>query len=196
MSTRNLTRVLLAISGGNFIPDTGETVQIVDANNTSTVIATATETPSGSGNYVASFTCTPRFGYWKVGATVETNWGKVWLGNDGQLRPTHIFRKVKVYDPGASPTGAKGAANTFVTNTAPLQYDADDLNNSQTNAIETFTNIPLVSIGKNYQERQAFISTDPSLSSGNVTFGISVSDAGDNYSDGKCYCDIFVTSLD
>lgn len=195
MATRKLTRMVLKITGGNFQPDTALTVSIKTDETVPVLMCTAVENPSSSGNYLATWSTTPKFGYWYVGATKRDDWGRIWLGVDGQLRPTYLFRKVKFFGGGDTPTGAKGSAKTMTTGTSPLGTDIDG------NTSYTFTKVPVVAIVKKYQERGAFISTDPSLTGGNVTFGISAEDAGDNnpvqvggYD--ECYCDVMIVSMD
>lgn len=195
MATRKLTRLIAKITGGNFQPDTGLTVTLKTDEGSPTLVATASENPASSGNYEASWSTTPKFGYWYVGATKKDVWGRLWLGADGQLRPTFLFRKVKIFDSGDSPSGAKGSAKTLITGTSPLGTDIDG------NTSFSFTNIPIVALVKFYQERKAFVSTDPSLSTGNVTFGISMDDVGDNNptlvsGDEECYADIMIISMD
>jgi len=155
------------------------------------IIATAVETPASSGNYRASWTATNKYGKWYVGANVSYL-EDIWLGEVDSRRPAHIniFRRVEVYDAADTPTGARGDAKTFVTGTSPLAADSDG-----TAAFAFFT-VPIVAIAGKYQERGAFISTDPTLSGNNVTFGISVEDIGENYSDGKTYVDIIIHSRD
>lgn len=178
------------VSGGSELADTGLTniyIKDLDGN----IIATATETPASSGNYRASWSSTPKYGRWYVGTTPSYA-DDIWLGEIEKRRPAQVnlFRKVEVFDSGDSPTGAKGAAKTFTTGTAPLATDSDG------NATFTFSSVPIVAIVGKYQERGAFISTDPSLSGGNVSFGISADDTGENYSDGKTYVDIVIYSRD
>jgi hypothetical protein len=193
--SRKLTRVVLKIIGGNFQPDTGLTLTIKTDAVSPAVVATASESPATSGNYLATWTETPIFGFWYVGATKRDDWGRLWLGVDGQLRPTYLFRKVKFFGANDSPTGAKGSAKTMTSGTSPLGTDIDG------NTAYSFTKIPIVAIVKKYQERGAFISTDPSLSSGNVTFAISADDAGENNpvqvgGFDECYADIMIISMD
>lgn len=206
MSTRVAQITLKSVDGaGDYNPDTGETVYLKSLDGT-TVSLTASETPSGGGQYQATITETPCMGRWWHAASELTQLGMVWLGKQGQPRQTFIFRKVEVYDPADSPSGAKNAPKIFITGGAALSdsayagtgkysdnFLAPTLDGSTTNA---FTKVPLVMLCSNYQERTAFIATDPSLSTGNVTFAVSVGDNGENYSDGKCYCDILIMSLD
>ena len=45
------------------------------------------------------------------------------------------------------------------------------------------------------QERDVIKTTHESIVAGNVTFGLTLSKIGDNYSDGYCYFDIVITEL-
>lgn len=195
MANRKLSRVIAKITGGHYDPDDGLTVVIKTDETSPVLVTTSVENPAASGNYEASWAPTPKFGYWYIGATKKDTWGKFWLGVEGQLRPTYLFRKVKFFGANDVTTGAKGSAKTLTSGTSPLGTDIDG------NTTFSFTKVPIVAIVKKYQERGAFVSTDPSLTGGNVTFGISAEDAGDNNSVqvggyDECYVDIMIISMD
>ena len=191
MSTRKLTKLIAKIVSTYYQPDTGLTVTLKTDEATPVLVATGSENPASSGQYVFTFTTTPKFGYIYVSAVRQDDLGRIWLGEDGQLRPVWLFKRVEVYDSGDSPTGAKGDPKIFTTGTSPLDVDANGA------AIPVFTNTPTVIVNSSpYQERYAFLNNTPSLSSGQVTFQIAVADTGENYSDGKAYADITVISLD
>ena len=193
-STKKASIVLSKIAGGNLQPDTGYTdVQIKD--NSGALIATAVESvPGTSGFYTATWTATPKMGWWYKSGTKRDDWSNgmpIWLGENGKLHAVFVVKKVKVYDSGASPTGRKGDPITFVTLTAPFDVDADG------SALPSFTSTNYqVLIGSQYQERKTFISNSPSISGGNITFQTEVSDDGENSSDGKCYSDFIIISGD
>lgn len=191
-STRTKDVRITKVVGGAEQPDTGRTdIYIKNIYDLADIISTATETPANSGQYRATWSAVNKWGRWYANTTpsyVED----IWMGELDRRRPAqiNIFRKVEVYDAGDSPTGAKGSAKTFTTSVAPLATDSDG------NSVFSFYTVPIVAIAGKYQERGAYISTDPTLSGNNVTFGISAEDAGENYSDGKTYVDIVVISRD
>lgn len=190
MTNRKLTLLLPKIVSGNFQPDTGKTVTIKTDEAVPVAVGTVSEIPSGSGHYVCDFAPTPKWGYWYVGATKKDEIGAMWLGLEKNMRPPRqfLFRKVKVFDSGDTPTGAVGAAKTFTTGSGALATTADGIT-----AFE-FVNVPFVQIGKVYQDRQVFVSTDETIATGQVTFQTMVSDVGDDGT--PCYADIIITSRD
>lgn len=192
MATRKGNLLVPLVSGGNYQPDTGRVVTVQTDETVPVTVATATENPASSGNYEATWTCTNKYGYWYIDGSKKEYLGRFWLGEENKSRPSNvnIFRKVEVYDAADTPSGAKGAQKTFTTGTSPLATDSDG------NTSFNYTTIPLVFICNPYQERGAFISTDPSLSGANVTFGISAHDVGTDYSDGKTYVDILIIRRD
>jgi hypothetical protein len=192
LQTRSLSRTIPKVAGGNYQPDTGLTVKIVDAADSVTELFTLSENPASSGQYVLSaFTPVAKWGYFKVGATVKTEWGRVWLGVDGQQRRVWTFRRVEVFDSADTPTGAKGAAKTWTSGSGLLATDENGF------APLAFSVIPIVKIVKHYQERVCYVSNTPSLDgSGNVTFQTEMSDAGADYDSTHSYVDIEIEQLD
>ena len=63
---------------------------------------------------------------------------------------------------------------------------------SDQSLLPTFTEPVQITVGCAYQDRQAWISTEPTISTGNVTFGITLSSAG---VEGTPYFDILVRQL-
>lgn len=181
-----------------YTPNTGQTVKIVDAVDTGYEYFTLTETPVGSGQYVLdSFTPVAAFGYYKIGTTVMTEWGRIWLGVEAALRPVYLWRFVKVFATADSPTGAKGAPKTFTTGTSPL--DAGSSEGSITPG--PFSGVPIAAILNNYQSRRCNVIAAGSLDgSGNFVFQTAMSEEGEDYDATpgaeESYADIAVISID
>jgi hypothetical protein len=190
MTNRKLTLLIPKVVSSNFQPDTGRTVLLKTDEGSPATVGTVSEIPSGSGHYVADFAPTPKFGFWYVDGVKKDNIGRKWLGLEKDMRPPmqHMFRKVKVFDNADTPKGNMAAPKVFTTGTSPLATSADGI------AIFEFINVPFVTIGKVYQDRQVFVSTDESLTGANVTFQTAVSDVGDD--DTPCYADIIIVSRD
>lgn len=190
MTNRKLSIIIPKVTGGHYDPDTGRTVLLKTDEAVPATVGTVSELPSGSGHYVCDFAPTPKWGYWYVDGVKKDEYGMRWLGLEKNLRPgrAHLFRKVKVFDSGDTPTGAIGAAKTFTTGTSPLATSADGITTFE------FVNVPFVRIGKVYQDRQVFVSTDESLTGAQVTFQTMVSDLGDDGT--PCYADIIIESRD
>jgi hypothetical protein len=170
--------------------DTGLTVTLKAAGGGS-ILATASESPASSGNYVVTWSPTaigPKFGYWYIGA-VAVSTDPVWMGLMGQ-RSTRIFYDVTVFNSADTPTGAVSAPKTFTTGSGSLATDSDartDFN---------FVNVPLVFFC-NKQTRMATQIGLVTVSGGNATFTVSVTDDGDNYAAGTtCKADILIVSRD
>ena len=78
---RQLTRVILKVVSGVYEPDTGHTVTLQTDEGSPVLVATATETPAGSANYVATWVEQEKYGFWYVDGGIKTEWGRVWLGS-------------------------------------------------------------------------------------------------------------------
>jgi hypothetical protein len=62
-------------------------------------------------------------------------------------------------------------------------------------ALPAFSGTVKVTVESQYQERVGYISTAPTVSGGNVTFGLTLSPAGNNASDGAVYYDITIEQM-
>jgi hypothetical protein len=170
-------------------PDTGRTVTLRDSGGS--VLVTATENPASSGNYVCNWdpsTVGAKFGYWYIDGVIK-NGEYVWMGLAGS-RSTRIFYNVTVYDSATTPSGAVSAPKTFVTGSGSLATDSEGRTDFN------FVNMPLIFFC-NKQSRMAFQVGLVTVSSGNATFTVSVTDDGDNYAGGTtCKADILIVSRD
>lgn len=77
---RQLSRVILKLVVGEYRPDTGRTVQIYTTDPLPALVATATESPAGTAQYLASWTEQLGYGQWYVDAVAKPEWGNIWLG--------------------------------------------------------------------------------------------------------------------
>lgn len=68
-------RLILKIVGGNFQPDTGRPVGVYTDEAVPVLVANATESPAGSGQYTASWADQHKDGYWYVDSVKKTAWG-------------------------------------------------------------------------------------------------------------------------
>lgn len=163
--SRQLQKIITHLDGGVYIPTDDITLTIRDAANTTTIISTASY---ASGAYTATFDETAKWGIWAVDGVTHPEWGKFWLGHEDALVLAYEFKSVSIT---TSP-------ETFITGTAPL------VTCIRGNTVPTFTQIPNVYV-QGLQERQVFISTVPTLDTGNVTFELSLGEAGLDNPDGN-----------
>lgn len=111
--TRGISRAILKVVGGYYLPDTGLTVTIYTDEGSPVLVATASESPSGSGQYVATFTSVEKWGYWYVGGSKKSEWGQWWLGESGGgTSPTGAANQLLGMNAGASAFEWKTLAGT------------------------------------------------------------------------------------
>jgi hypothetical protein len=79
---RSITKILQKIVTGTYRPDTGRTIELKTDVASPVLVATATESPAASGQYVITWTEAAAYGYFYLDTVQKTSWGKVWLGHE------------------------------------------------------------------------------------------------------------------
>jgi hypothetical protein len=170
---RSIQKVISHLDGGNYVPTDDITLTLRDATNNATILGTANYS---SGAYTVTFAEVAKWAVWAIDGVVVSEWGVVWMGAEDALVLAWEFEAVPV---GSSPL-------IFTSGTDPLDED------SRGNAPPTFTTVPSVYV-QGDQERQVFISTQPTLSSGDVTFAVSLGEIGADNPGGNT-CRIMIVS--
>lgn len=171
-------------------PDTGRTVLLKAEDGTT--IDTASESPASSGQYLFawdSLVAGPKYANVYVDGVAKPEWGRRWVGKESNHRQI-IFYDVTVFDSGTSPSGAVGSPKTLTTGSGVLATDSDG------NTSFGFSKVPAVFFS-NKQSRLAFNVGLVTVSGGNATLTVSVTDDGDNYAAGTtCKADIMFEMRD
>jgi len=188
---RYLTKTIAKIaSDGGYEPDSGHAVGWATLRDEAgTTVATASENSASSEQkrfeWDSSLTVR-EFGQICLDGVVQTHLGTVRLGREPQF---HWFYQVTVYSSADTPSGAVGAPKTLTTGSGSLSTDGKG------NTTFRFTNPPLVFF-VNKQTRSAKQIGLVTVSGGNATFTVSVTDDGDNYDATTCRADILIVSRD
>jgi len=172
---RSLQKVIVYEVAGRPVFLTGLTVTIRDAANTGIILVTATYS---AGAYTCNWTEISRFGIWAADGVLKPEWGKIWMGSENAINATFLFRKIQI-----SPTPPNNWQN-FVTGTAPLNIDI------RGNAVPLFTQLPLVIIGGDYQDRKIVKNSIETILNGIVTIPLKLADYGADGTGGNNYFDL------
>jgi hypothetical protein len=170
---RAIQKIIVHDVAGSPVFTDDVTLTLRDATNNATVLGTANYS---SGAYTVTFTEIAKWAVWAVDGVVVSEWGVVWMGSEDALVLAWEFEAVPI---GSSPL-------TFTSGTSPLDSD------SRGNTPPHFTTVPSVYV-QGDQERQVFISTQPTLSSNHVTFAVSLGETGADNPGGNT-CRIMIVS--